>query len=96
MNQANAQIVIDRLGQGFAAMLYGSDGSLPDDNALIKIPMTWISAWSGGLSAEFDVFVDRSVLDEDDGQDEVYAAVTFALPGPGLSTYRTNEVQGYF
>jgi hypothetical protein len=95
MSQATAQQIIDLPGEEFTVVLFGADTppGNPDDT-LAVVPMSWDSAWSGGLSAEFDVFVDRSVLDEDSGQDEVYAVVV--LRGTTTRTFLTDQIRTEF
>jgi hypothetical protein len=86
MSRADAQTFIDHPGEEFSAKLYGDDPLW--DNALKNLPVTWSAAWDGGLSAEFDVVVDRRVLDEDsDGRDELFSRIR--LWDPRTNTTRT-------
>jgi hypothetical protein len=52
---------------------------------LKSIPVTWSSAWDGGLSAEFDTSATAELLDEDstDPTDEVFARVKLYIPSTG-------------
>ncbi|MEV4891183.1 hypothetical protein AB0K48_17515 [Nonomuraea sp. NPDC055795] len=77
MSQSDAQAIIDAPGEPFSAKTFGEDPAF--DNALFSVPVSWVSAWSGGLSAEFDIRVGGNRLDEDnswtDNKDDVYAKV---------------------
>jgi len=95
MSRADAQNIIDG-GGTITARMYGSD-SFFDDN-LIGVTRSWVSAWDGGLSAEFDRSVNGSVLDEDpEGEDEVFARVSLYVPVSGNTrTFRSDEVSASF
>jgi hypothetical protein len=45
--QQDAQNIIDAPGEAFSATLYGEDTFF--DDTLKQIPVTWSSAWEGGL-----------------------------------------------
>jgi hypothetical protein len=98
MSESVARQIVDTPGEEFAVTLYGIDGSSSAaQHPLAVIPMTWDAAGSGGLSAEFDVFLDYSVLDEDDGRDEVLAKVTLrVLFRSQTFTYQTNQIEAMF
>jgi hypothetical protein len=95
MSQQDAQNIIDGGGQ-ITARMYGSD-SFFDDN-LQGVTLSWVSAWEGGLSAEFDRSISGGVLDEDpEGEDEVYALVSLYVPSSGNTrTFRSDEVEAFF
>lgn len=95
MSQADAQNIIDG-GGGITARMYGSD-SIFDDN-LQGVTRTSMSAWEGGLSANFDRSICGGVLDEDpEGEDEVYALASLYDPRSGRTrTFRSEEVEAFF
>jgi hypothetical protein len=67
----------------FSARLWGEDPG--GDPGLFTVPVSWVAAWEGGLSAEFDLTVYSSRLNEDtDGRDEIYASVD-------MTDYRTGQ-----
>jgi hypothetical protein len=92
MSQQDAQNIIDAPGEEFSATLYGEDTIF--DDKLKSIPVTWSASWEQGLSAEFDTFASRDLLDEDwDGDDELYATVNLYVPNTGSTrSFRTNTV----
>jgi hypothetical protein len=96
MSRADAQTFIDHPGEEFSAKLYGDDPVW--DNALKNVPVTWSAAWDGGLSAEFDVVLDRRVLDEDsDGRDELYSLIRLWDPRTNTTrTFTTNVLTGSY
>jgi hypothetical protein len=95
MSRQDAQNIIDG-GGAITARMWGSDPVF-DDN-LIGVTRSWVSAWDGGLSAEFDRSVSGSVLDEDpEGLDEVYALVSLYVPVSGTTrTFRSPDVEAFF
>jgi hypothetical protein len=95
MSQQDAQNIIDG-GGDITARMWGSD-TVFDDN-LQGVTRSWVSAWEGGLSAEFDRSMSGGVLDEDpEGEDEVYALVSLYVPSSGNTrTFRSEEVEAYF
>jgi len=97
MSQATAQTILDQPGDPFGTWLFGADGSPADEDVLGQVPATYESAWSGGLSAEFEIWVDRSFLDEDSGEDDVFGRVKLYIASVNRTfAYQTNEVNGYF
>jgi len=95
MSRQDAQAIIDRPGEEFSATLMGDDPAY--DNALINVPVTWSAAGDGGLSAEFDINALQGYwLNEDWGQDEVYARIRLWDPRSGLRTFTTPVVYGYY
>jgi len=97
MSRQDAQNIIDAPGQEFSATLYGEDTFF--DDTLKAIPVTWSSAWEGGLSAEFDVYASAALLDEDstDPTDEIFAKVKLRIPSTGATrSFRTNNVNEPF
>jgi hypothetical protein len=91
MSRQDAQSFIDNPGEEFSAKMYGDDPHW--DNFLFYLPVTWSAAWDGGLSAEFDVVVDGSALDEDwEGDDEVYARIGLFDPRSGETRYFNTDV----
>jgi hypothetical protein len=75
MSLEDAQEYIDDPGNPFVVWIRGDDsGSL--NEFLFTVPITDLGASSGfGLSADFDIVVPGSWLNEDNGQDEVRAQV---------------------
>jgi hypothetical protein len=100
MSRADAQAIIDAYGEEFSAKVIADDPVY--DNALFNMPVTWSAAWDGGLSAEFDLDVWSSQLNEDNGYfegylDEVFANIKLYDPRTGVTrTYRTANDVGYF
>ena len=96
MSQQDAQNIIDAPGEAFSATLYGEDTFF--DDTLKQIPVTWSSAWSGGLSAEFDTFASAETLDEDsDPTDEVFARVKLHISSTDRNrSFRTNNIEEPF
>ncbi|HET7475129.1 MAG TPA: hypothetical protein VFJ97_03790 [Dermatophilaceae bacterium] len=95
MSQQDAQTFIDHPGEEFSGTMMGEDYIW--DNALFDIPVTWSAAWEGGLSAEFDVVVDGSQLNEDwEGEDEVYGRVRLWDPRTGDTRTFTTDVFSHY
>jgi hypothetical protein len=100
MSRADAQAIIDAYGEEFSAKVIADDPVY--DNALFNMPVTWSAAGDHGLSAEFDLDVWSSQLNEDNGffegyLDEVYANIKLYDPRTGVTrTYRTANNVGYF
>jgi hypothetical protein len=100
MSQQDAQAIIDSPGEEFSAKVIADDPSF--DNFLFYVPVTWSASWAGGLSAEFDIVVDGSRLNEDDGWfegwlDEVYAKISLYDPRSGVTrTWTTNVIVQYY
>ena len=96
MSQEYAQSIIDLPGEPFSASLYGDD-PIWDDH-LMYLGYAGISAWPGGLSAEFHATAFSEQLDEDGGEsDEIFAEVWLFLPWPATSrSFRTNTVNYRF
>jgi hypothetical protein len=97
MSRAEAQGIIDAPGDPFSVTLMGDDYY---DNALKNIPLTWVLAGDGSLSAEFDVRVDGAVLNEDDDfwdrTDELYARIRFFDPRSGTRTFYSGNLSGRY
>jgi hypothetical protein len=95
MSQQDAQNIIDG-GGAINARMYGADAVF-DDN-LQGVTRSWVSAWEGGLSAEFDRSISGGVLDEDpEGVDEVYARVSLYVPSSGVTrNFNSPEVEASF
>ena len=82
MSPQDAQAFIDHPGEEFYAKVMGDDSVW--DNFLFYVPVSWSAAGPDALSAEFDVVVAGSLLNEDvPGADELYARVGLTDPGPG-------------
>lgn len=97
MTQAQAQLLIDQEGQALTATLMGDDSL---DNALVSIPQTYEAAGSIGLSAEFDMQVGSSVLNEDSlptDKDELYGKVKLWNAQTGkFRTFLSPNIEDYF
>ena len=84
-------------GADFRASLWGDDGGSGDDfiRNLILSP-GWPAAGPDGIGAEFTArLIDSADLDEDDGNDEVYARVSFRDCHTGfIRNFRTGAFTG--
>jgi hypothetical protein len=91
MSEADAQSFIAHPGEEATVKLFGDDPIW--DNAIIALPTdapTWPQAWAGGYSVEFVRTFGCYYLNEDwEGDDEVYAQVTFNDFRTGV-THRVN------
>jgi hypothetical protein len=85
-------------GANFRASLWGKDSGYDDDlisNLVLK--PGWPAAGPTGLGAEFTVPVTSQQLDEDDGEDEVYARISFVDCHTGATRqFRTGTIVRYF
>jgi hypothetical protein len=64
----------------FQASLWGDDGGGDDDDFIRNLDLKpgWPAPGTDGIGAEFiQQYVDQSDLDEDDGQDEIYARISY-------------------
>ena len=100
MRQSSAQQIID-CGGTFDAALYGDDGGDGDDDFIRRLTIAPGSPVAGesGLGADlFQVNVNDSDLDEDDGQDELEVHITYydCRIQSNSRVYRTGIVSGYF
>jgi hypothetical protein len=95
MTQQDAQNILNG-GGTITARMWGSD-SIFDDN-IQGVTLSWVSAWEGGLSAEFDRSIWGGYLDEDpEGEDEVYAKVSLFDPRSGSTrNFTSPEVDAFF
>jgi hypothetical protein len=82
MSRQDAQTIIDENGRGWgqplAALIMAHDHDDPADDTtgLFELHPIYVTAWDGGLSAEFSLQVGAEAFDEDkDGEDEVCARV---------------------
>ncbi|WP_219471837.1 hypothetical protein [Nonomuraea rhizosphaerae] len=100
MSRADAQAIIDGPGEEFSAKIIGQDPAF--DNSLVSVPVTWSSAWDGGLSAEFDRVATWSQLNEDDGYfdgyiDELFGRIVLRDPRNGQTrTFNSALITGYY
>jgi len=95
MSQADAQAIIDQPGDPIDAWAMGADPFF--DNAEFRIPLSWVNAWEGGLSAEMDIRVPYAALDEDsDGGDELYARVRLFDQRVSTRTFRSSQLSSPF
>ena len=80
----------------FTTRLFGDDSG--GDPYLLTVPMSWVAAGEGGLSAEFDLVVYSTRLNEDtDGRDELYAMVRMTDYDTGTSwAFTSGLVVGYY
>jgi hypothetical protein len=86
-------------GADFRASLWGDDGGGSSDDFISNMVLRpgWPAVGPGVLSAEFTVPVNSSQLDEDDGEDEVYASISFVDCHTGLTRqFRTGTVRRRF
>jgi hypothetical protein len=85
-------------GADFRASLWGDDGGNDQLISNLVIKPGWPQpADAGGISAEFTVPVFSSQLDEDDGQDELYARISFSDCHTGWTRrFVTGTIRGYF
>lgn len=94
MSRSDAQAIIDQPGDPIDAWAMGADWF---DNAEFRIPLSWVAAGDGGLSAEMDIRVPYAALDEDsDGGDELYARVRLFDQRTSTRTFRSNELHSPF
>jgi hypothetical protein len=100
MSRQDAQAIIDSPGEEFSAKVYGDDPVW--DNAQVSVPVSWSSAWDGGLSAEMDMVATFSQLNEDDGYfdgyiDELYGQIRLFDPRTQRTrTFTSNVISGYY
>jgi hypothetical protein len=91
MSESDAQAFIAHPGEEATVKLIGDDPIW--DNAIIALPTdapTWPQAWAGGYSVEFVRTFSCHLLNEDwEGQDEIYAQLTFNDFRTGV-THRVN------
>ena len=86
-------------GANFKGSLWGDDGGGSKDDLLkpLYVAPGWPIADSTGMAVEF---LGRSVneeLDEDDGEDELYARVSFRDPDSGVTReFRTGTIRGEY
>ena len=97
MSHQDALAILAQPGNAFSAALYGDDGSA---QFLVGLPLTWEAAGDANISAEFDMLVPRSQLNEDPGgwprpnRDEVFARVSLYDARTGLT--RTFETPRWY
>jgi len=86
-------------GANFRAELWGDDGGYPYDDFISYLPLKsgFPVAGPWGLGAELQKTVHSSQLNEDSGQDELYAYVSY-YDCHTLRTHRkrTGTIRGYF
>lgn len=91
MSAQDAQALQAQPGNALSAALYGDDGSTKQ--FLQALTITYEAAGSSSLSAEFDMAVQRSALNEDPGgwprcnKDEVFARVSLYDARHGVRTF---------
>jgi hypothetical protein len=99
MTQQDAQNIVNS-GYQPTSTLWGKDGGLDADDYKANIPISYVTAWSGGLSAEFDTTVNQSLLNEDNGPnevDEIIAQVGIYIPAAQRTfVYQSGEVDSAF
>ncbi|WP_336215432.1 hypothetical protein [Nonomuraea sp. LPB2021202275-12-8] len=100
MSRADAQAIIDAPGEELSAKVIGADPAF--NNSLVSVPVTWSAAGDAGLSAEFDITVPFSVLNEDDGYfdgyiDELFGRIVLVDPRNGAKrTFTSATITGYY
>ncbi|MGI5291249.1 hypothetical protein ACQEVF_49185 [Nonomuraea polychroma] len=99
MSREEAQAIIDHSGEEFSAKIIGQDPAF--DNSLASVPVTWSSAWDGGLSAEFDMVATWSQLNEDDGFfdgyiDDLFGRIVLTKPNGQKRTFNSTTIHGYY
>jgi hypothetical protein len=83
----------------FQASMWGEDSGNDDDFLRnLVIQPGWPSAWNQGLSASFiGLNVRDSELNEDDGEDDIYARISFLDCHTGLTrNFKTGVIHGLF
>jgi hypothetical protein len=98
MSLADAQEYVDDVGVPFRVTIFGDDGG-GTDQPLFDVPLTDLGASSGfGLSADFDISVPSSFLNEDPpGQeDEIRARVQLIDTDTNriTATYVSGQISG--
>ena len=91
MSEADAHAFIAHPGEEASVKLYGDDEWY--DNFVAYVPVdapTWPQPWAGGYSVEFFSQLSCSTLNEDWGEDDIYARITFEDFRTGL-THRANS-----
>jgi hypothetical protein len=97
MTRRQAEAIVGTGNSPFTAEIRGDDGDESEDDYQFGLPLTRLVATDKGLTGEFDLQVDGSALDEDDGTDEIFARVHYALPnGTRIFTYDTPNFVGNF
>jgi hypothetical protein len=99
MSREEAQAIIDHPGEEFSAKIIGQDPAF--DNSLVSVPVTWSSAWDGGLSAEFDMVATWSQLNEDEGFfdgyiDDLFGRIVLTKPNGQKRTFDSTTIHGYY
>jgi len=98
MSPGYAQDIV-RSGASVRAQLWGDDGGNGRDQYLgdLTVSPGWPAVIPNGLGMELSATTWRSDLNEDVGEDEIYALVTYSDSHNGRNiTYRTGTVRGYF
>ena len=94
MSEADARAFIDHPGEEASVKLYGDDEWF--DNFVAYLPVdapTWPQTWAGGYSVEFFGQLPCSTLNEDWGEDDIYARITFEDFRTGLIHRANTNVQ---
>jgi len=78
MSEADAWDFINHPGEEAVAKLWGDDPSFDNGIATIGVDYpAWPQAWAGGYSVEYVRDLSCSWLDEDWGEDDIYAQIIF-------------------
>jgi hypothetical protein len=85
-------------GANFQASLWGDDGANDQFIRDLVIKPGWPAAGPTGIGAEFDAqYLHGSDLDEDDGEDELYARISYFDCHTGLTrNFVTGTIRGDF
>lgn len=94
MSQQQAQAYLDDPARDFAAVLYGHD---PNARQYIaEPPLVSVTAWSGGLSAEWEMYAPSTALNEDNGVDELIGQILFFNAPGSFQRIETGLVEASF
>jgi hypothetical protein len=95
MSQQQAQAYLDDPAPDFTAILYGYDGRNVRQY-LASPPLVSVTAWSGGLSAEWEMYAPSIALNEDNGADELIVEIWFFEAPGSTQTIETGQVVAWF
>ncbi|MBO3751831.1 hypothetical protein J5X84_37670 [Streptosporangiaceae bacterium NEAU-GS5] len=100
MSRNDAEAILNAPGDELRAKIIGDDPVF--DNSLVSVPITWALPGDNGISAEFDINVPWSTLNEDDGYfdgyiDDLFGRITLTDPRNGSTrTFTSPTIHGYY